>query len=86
MADEFLNKPHKVGDMVANADICEAEIRANDDHLIIRQIVIAGVPFYETNIAKCTFPYTDGHWHQPLILVDGWTGEYVFRDYTGGLD
>jgi len=90
LADEFLNKPHKVGDMlanmVANADICEAEIRANDDHLIIRQIVIAGVPFYETNIAKCTFPYTDGHWHQPLILVDGWTGEYVFRDYTGGLD
>jgi|GEM_PF-2827457 len=91
LANEYLNKQHTVGENSlqirrANADICEAEIRANDDYLIINPIVIAGVPFYETNIAKCTFPYTDGHWHQPLILVDGWTGEYVFREFYGGLD
>jgi hypothetical protein len=72
---------HKLG---SDGGTCEAEL---NESIPIRPIVISGVPFYLSIMADCTI-FTDNTGMQdwPIILIDGWTGDYVFQHYAGGQD
>ncbi len=78
LSAEYFNKPASDGGR------CEAEL---DESEPLIPLVISGVPFYGSTMAQCTYDSSNtGHFDWPLILVDAWTGEYVFREFVGGQD
>ena len=78
LSTEYFNK------LDSDGGTCEAEL---NESIPIRPEVIAGVPFYVSPMADCTlFLDNTGMQDWPIILIDGWAGEHVFRGYHGGQD
>ena len=78
LSTEYFNK------LGSDGGKCEVQL---DESVPLIPLVISGVPFYGSTMAHCTYdPRDTGHFDWPLILVDAWTGEYVFREFVGGQD
>lgn len=60
---------------------CEVQLES----IAIHRVVIFGVPFYESEVVNCTlFLDNTGMKDWTIILIDGWTGEHIFRSFQGG--